>query len=218
MNELLADILLTHCFLLLLFLPAYWPDHEFVWEADYAGSDPHSWRRAQCGSQRAGEWSQFLTNKYTWRGFVNPNCVLRYSFAFFFPYLLDSVYPCQHSRWQHGQRTPHVQRRHAPEAEILHGTAKNHPPLIIFVHPLSIATMSKRGEKKSSFTDTFAHCACRATRMWSCSLLPLSASQTLFGMKITVRDKPFSWWLRKTRGVREGSISHNKWVLKDDVA
>lgn len=27
----------------------------------------------------------------------------------FFPFLLDSVYPCQHSRWQHGQRTPHVQ-------------------------------------------------------------------------------------------------------------
>lgn len=196
MNERLADILLTHWFLLLLFLPAYWPDHEFLWEADYAGSDPHSWRRAQCGSQRAGEWSQFLTNKYTWRGFVNLNCVSYYSFAFF-PYLLDSVYPCQHSRWQHGQRTPHVQRRHAPEAEILHGTAKT----IIFAYPLSIATMSKL-EKKSSCTDTFAHCACRATRMWSCSLLPLSASQTLFGTKITVGDKPHT--NQTTRGDQRG--------------
>lgn len=69
----------------------------------------------------------------------------------------------------------------------------NHPPLIIIVHLLSIATVSK-WKKKSSCTDTFTHCACRATRMWSCSSLPLSASQTLFGMKTMVGGKPFCWW------------------------
>ncbi len=36
-------------------LSAHWPDHEFSWEADHAGGDPHPWSGAQYRGQRTGE-------------------------------------------------------------------------------------------------------------------------------------------------------------------
>lgn len=45
-------------------------------------------------------------------------------------------------------------------------------------------------------------CSYRAIRMWNCSSLPPSASQTSSGMKRTVRDRPHEWKVEYRTGAR----------------